>query len=106
MKPLANLAQIKNRLAKINSKAPAKPLKNHGFSRVECNCQLVFQLLTKHAPLHCAVVTSREPINRFGKLGFVGHNYVSPELSAVLKANEDDFMRLENSLRTVAEFGL
>lgn len=106
MKPLTNITQIKNRIAKVAAATPAKPLKGHGFNRVECTIPMVFQLLTKHAPFHCAVVSNREPINRFGKLGFVGHNYISPELAAVLKANESDFLALEKSLNTVAQFGL
>jgi len=106
MKTLTNITQIKNRLSKVSAKIPAKPLKGHGFARVECTLPLVFQLLTKHAPFHCAVVSSREPINRFGKLGFVGHHYISPELAEVVKANAADFEALEKSLNTVAQFGL
>lgn len=106
MKPLTNIAQIKNRITKLNAKTPAKPLKGHGFDRVECTLPLVFQLLTKHAPFHCAVVSNREPINRFGKLGFVGHHYISPELAEIVKANAADFETLEKSLNTVAQFGL
>lgn len=106
MKPLANITQVKNRLNKVNGTAPAKPLKGHGFARVECTLPLVFQLLVKHAPLHCAIVSNREPINRFGKLGFVGHQYTSPELAEVVKANFADFEALEKSLGIIAHFGL
>ena len=106
MKTLTNITQIKNRLAKLHAKTPAKPLKNLGFSRVECLIPRVFMLLCRHCPMHCSVFTQREAINRFGKLGFVAHNYVSPELQSVLKANENDFLKLEEALRTVSEFGL
>lgn len=106
MKPLTNIAQIKNRIAKVAAKAPAKPLKNHGFARVECSLPRVFKKLCDLAPAHCSVVTSREPINRFGKLGFVGHNYISPELSAVTQANSFDFAQLETSLACIESFGL
>lgn len=101
-KPLVNFSQISKRISKGALTDPALPLKGRGFNRTEISFPLVFTKLQKLAPNHCEIVTDRRRINNFGKLGFVGLNYVSPELEAVIGANYEDFKKLENALQTVA----
>jgi hypothetical protein len=103
LKPLANFAHVGKRIAAVAAKPPAAPLKGRGYVRTELTNHLVFARLQKLAPAHCETVAHREPINRFGKLGFAGHCYVSPELSQVIEANAGDFRRLELALQTVAD---
>ena len=104
MKTLENISLITNRIAKVNATAPFAPVTGRGFVREELNLPLVFALLQKRAPAHCGIATNREETNRFGKLGFVPHHYISPELAEVVNANKADFVRLEASLELVAKF--
>lgn len=106
MKKLDNIKLIKARIQKVAQTAPAAPLKGRGHNRHELHFPRVFPLLQKHAPAHCEVVINREKTNSYGKLGFVGHPCISPELDAVFMANIDDFQALENALALVEKFGL
>jgi hypothetical protein len=106
MKTLSNIKLIKNRINKIAAAPPKFPLKGRNNKRVEILlCNVFESFLRKLAPKHCEIVTKREAINHFGKLGFVGHRYISPELSEIVKANESDFASLDKSFDILAEFG-
>jgi hypothetical protein len=104
METLKNIKLIANRISALG--LPSAPLKGRGNIRHEVIWPNVFSILEKKVPLHCVVVTSRQKVNSFGKLGFVPHNYVSPELRDILIANAADFDRLETALNTVKEFSL
>jgi hypothetical protein len=106
MKALTNLSLIKTRIANVEKKPPVKPIKGHGFSRHEIEMDFVFKRLQLLAPSHCVTVASRQAINRFGKLGFVGRTYVSPELFEVIDANHAEFISLNAALETVAKINL
>ncbi len=109
MKTLAKLENVKlirNRIFAVAKNPPAAPLKGRGFVRQECVTPRVFEKLKAIAPQHCEVVTSRQAINGFGKLGFVGHNYISPELLAVVVANLEEFNALEKALTLASDFGI
>ena len=105
-KPLVNFSHVSKRIAKVAAADPASPIKGRGFVRTEIFFPLVFAKLQKLAPKHCEIVMDRRPINNFGKLGFVGLSFVSPELEAVIGANYEDFKRLEQALKTVSESGI
>ena len=105
-KPLVNFSQVSKRIAKIATTDPTSPLKGRGFVRIEINFPLVFIKLQKLAPNHCEIVAHRLPINNFGKLGYVGLNFISPELENVIGANYEDFKRLEQALKTVSDSGI
>ena len=106
MKALENIKLIKARILKVAKNNPAKPLKGRGYDRIEIEVYRVFELLKKHAPNHCETVSSREKVNGYGKIGFVGHAFVSPELYQVIAANSPEFTKLEIAMKTIEEFGL
>jgi len=106
LKPLKNFSQIGKRIATIAATPPTAPLRGRGNARVEITEPLVFARLMVLAPEHCETITSREATNRFGKLGYAPHYYVSPELGAVVDANAGDFRRLDLAMRTVKDSGL
>jgi hypothetical protein len=109
MKTLAKLENtklIRNRIFAVAKNPPVAPLKGRGYARQEITTPRVFEKLKAIAPQHCEVVTSRQAVNGFGKLGFVGHNYISPELLTVVVANLDEFNALERALALVSDFGI
>lgn len=85
MKTNVTAADILNRIAMLPP-TPAAPLKGRGNVRVEIDLSCAEELdrIERLRCPHVVVVTKREAVNRFGRLGFVPHMYVSPEMSRVL----------------------
>lgn len=118
LKPVKNLGLIRGRILRAAKTDPVAPMVGRGNERHELTFYGVVPQLSPHqpprifvrllqlAPRHCATVTSREPINKFGRIGFAPHYYVSPELKNVLDANAGDFLKLEAALRLIIDFPL
>lgn len=106
MNKLENLKLIKNRIAKVASTPPVKPLNGLGFDRFECKLERVFAKIEKLAPSHCERISTRGAINPYGKIGFFRVCYLSPEMTRVILANQSDFEALEKALALVEEVGL
>ena len=103
MKTLTNPKLIQTRIKRLAATAPAAPLKGLGNIRHELEMPTVFEMLEKAIPAHCVRISERQAINRFGKIGYPKHDFVSPELWEIIQANRDDFANLEAAHATIEQ---
>ena len=76
-----NETTFKQRLPMLTT-PPAKPVKGRGFQRVDLGLAPEWAFNLRASP-HYELVSVREQINRFGKLGTPKHLMVSEELFAL-----------------------